>query len=152
MFITSKNKYLSNDMKIFRTCSIPLMSEPMHGLKINVIVVAWYVGNFVIHNIQMFYIAYYFPYGWIIVLYCHVWLNPVLEVKYPGFPTTRILCKKSRFPWILCKRYRLLVQWLWYQWHHLPIVILFSCPDNVTYPWWHDNWCLLWYNVFTSYK
>ncbi len=26
MFITSKNKYLSNDMKIFGTCSIPLMS------------------------------------------------------------------------------------------------------------------------------
>ncbi len=25
MFITSKNKYLSNDMKIFGTCSIPLM-------------------------------------------------------------------------------------------------------------------------------
>ncbi len=25
MFITSKNKYLSNDMKIFRTCSIPLI-------------------------------------------------------------------------------------------------------------------------------
>ncbi len=24
MFITSKNKYLSNDMKIFGTCSIPL--------------------------------------------------------------------------------------------------------------------------------
>ncbi len=24
MFITSKNKYLSNDMKIFETCSIPL--------------------------------------------------------------------------------------------------------------------------------
>ncbi len=26
MFITSKNKYLSNDMKIFGTCSIPLRS------------------------------------------------------------------------------------------------------------------------------
>ncbi len=25
MFITSKNKYLSNDIKIFGTCSIPLM-------------------------------------------------------------------------------------------------------------------------------
>ncbi len=25
MFITSKNKYLSNDMKIFGTCSIPLI-------------------------------------------------------------------------------------------------------------------------------
>ncbi len=25
MFVTSKNKYLSNDMKIFGTCSIPLM-------------------------------------------------------------------------------------------------------------------------------
>ncbi len=24
MFITTKNKYLSNDMKIFGTCSIPL--------------------------------------------------------------------------------------------------------------------------------
>ncbi len=32
MFITSKNKYLSNDMKIFGTCSIPLSvgSEEMH--------------------------------------------------------------------------------------------------------------------------
>ncbi len=27
MFIISKNKYLSNDMKIFGTCSIPLNSE-----------------------------------------------------------------------------------------------------------------------------
>ncbi len=27
MFITSKNKYLSNDMKIFGTCSIPLTCE-----------------------------------------------------------------------------------------------------------------------------
>ncbi len=27
MFITSKNKYLSNDMKIFGTCSIPLIKE-----------------------------------------------------------------------------------------------------------------------------
>ncbi len=27
MFITSKNKYLSNDMKIFGTCSIPLKLE-----------------------------------------------------------------------------------------------------------------------------
>ncbi len=27
MFITSKNKYLSNDMKIFGTCSIPLNVE-----------------------------------------------------------------------------------------------------------------------------
>ncbi len=26
MFITSKNKYLSNDIKIFGTCSIPLTS------------------------------------------------------------------------------------------------------------------------------
>ncbi len=26
MFITSKNKYLSNDMKIFGTCSIPLIN------------------------------------------------------------------------------------------------------------------------------
>ncbi len=26
MFITSKNKYLSNDMKLFGTCSIPLTS------------------------------------------------------------------------------------------------------------------------------
>ncbi len=26
MFITSKNKYLSNDMKLFGTCSIPLKS------------------------------------------------------------------------------------------------------------------------------
>ncbi len=29
MFITSKNKYLSNDTKIFRTCSIPLMLNPV---------------------------------------------------------------------------------------------------------------------------
>ncbi len=28
MFITSKNKYLSNDMKIFGTCSIPLNKGP----------------------------------------------------------------------------------------------------------------------------
>ncbi len=27
MFITSKNKYLSNDMKIFGTCSIPLNTQ-----------------------------------------------------------------------------------------------------------------------------
>ncbi len=27
MFITSKNKYLSNDMKIFGTCSIPLTTD-----------------------------------------------------------------------------------------------------------------------------
>ncbi len=27
MFITSKNKYLLNDMKIFGTCSIPLIKE-----------------------------------------------------------------------------------------------------------------------------
>ncbi len=27
MFITSKNKYISNDMKIFGTCSIPLTSH-----------------------------------------------------------------------------------------------------------------------------
>ncbi len=27
MFITSKNKYLSNDMKIFGTCSIPLRAN-----------------------------------------------------------------------------------------------------------------------------
>ncbi len=30
MFITSKNKYLSNDMKIFGTCSIPLTAQPPH--------------------------------------------------------------------------------------------------------------------------
>ncbi len=28
MFIKSKNKYLSNDMKIFGTCSIPLNTLP----------------------------------------------------------------------------------------------------------------------------
>ncbi len=27
MFITSKKKYLSNDMRIFGTCSIPLISD-----------------------------------------------------------------------------------------------------------------------------
>ncbi len=31
MFITSKNKYLSNDMKIFGTCSIPLMYNNGHN-------------------------------------------------------------------------------------------------------------------------
>ncbi len=30
MFITSKNKYLSNDMKIFGTCSIPLRQEQIY--------------------------------------------------------------------------------------------------------------------------
>ncbi len=30
MFITSKNKYLSNDMKIFGTCSIPLIRWSQH--------------------------------------------------------------------------------------------------------------------------
>ncbi len=30
MFITSKNKYLSNDMKIFGTCSIPLNLSYMY--------------------------------------------------------------------------------------------------------------------------
>ncbi len=33
---------------------------------------------------------------------------------------------------------------VWYQWQcHLPIVMLCSCLDNVTYPLWHDNGCLL---------
>ncbi len=32
MFITSKNKYLSNDTKIFGTCSIPLI--PIHNNKL----------------------------------------------------------------------------------------------------------------------
>ncbi len=31
MFITSKNKYLSNDMKIFGTCSNPLMPQSTGG-------------------------------------------------------------------------------------------------------------------------
>ncbi len=31
MFITSKNKYLSNDMKIFETCSIPLSNCTVCG-------------------------------------------------------------------------------------------------------------------------
>ncbi len=33
MFITSKNKYLSNDMNIFGTCSIPLRQQIfiLHG-------------------------------------------------------------------------------------------------------------------------
>ncbi len=35
MFITSKNKYLSNDMKIFGTCSIPLnLGKPINCEKV----------------------------------------------------------------------------------------------------------------------
>ncbi len=32
MFIISKNKYLSNDMKIFETCSIPLSLQILNGI------------------------------------------------------------------------------------------------------------------------
>ncbi len=35
MFITSKNKYLSNDMKIFGTCSIPLMLNWLENPKLS---------------------------------------------------------------------------------------------------------------------
>ncbi len=35
MFITSKNKYLSNDMKIFGTCSIPLRRTIMKTPKVH---------------------------------------------------------------------------------------------------------------------
>ncbi len=34
MFITSKNKYLSNDMRIFGTCSIPLRKDDTCGIKL----------------------------------------------------------------------------------------------------------------------
>ncbi len=53
MFITSKNKYLSNDMKIFGTCSIPLnmivnLADKLEGAQmpghhsINLILL-WYI-------------------------------------------------------------------------------------------------------------
>ncbi len=37
MFITSKNKYLSNDMKIFGTCSIPLTSIDYRNISLSTI-------------------------------------------------------------------------------------------------------------------
>ncbi len=40
MFITSKNKYLSNDMKIFGTCSIPLTSPSLYFYA-----VLWFIVN-----------------------------------------------------------------------------------------------------------
>ncbi len=57
-------------------------------------------------------------------LSCNVWLGPVFEVKYPCFPTTWILCTRSRFSWILYKRSRLLVTWLC------------GINDKVSYPLW----------------
>ncbi len=78
-----------------------------------------------------------------LILSCDVWLDPVFEVKYPCFPTTWIMYKRSRFSWILCKTSRLLVTWL------------FGINDSITYPLWcfqvdqttsHDNGCLLWCN------
>ncbi len=40
MFITSKNKYLSNDMKIFGTCSIALITEPSCYMHTPVLIVS----------------------------------------------------------------------------------------------------------------
>ncbi len=45
MFITSKNKYLSNDMKMFGTCSIPL-SQTLDGAKVNVSSQIFHLGLF----------------------------------------------------------------------------------------------------------
>ncbi len=75
-------------------------------------------------------------------LSCDVWVDPVFEVKYPSFPTTWILCTRSRFSWIFYAVGHMIV---WYQWQcHLPIVILPSCLDNITYPLSHNNGCLMW--------
>ncbi len=56
------------------------------------------------------------------LLSCDVWLDPAFEVKYTCFPSIWILCIRSRFSWILSKRSRLWVTWL------------FGINDNVTYP------------------
>ncbi len=46
MFITSKNKYLSNDMKIFGTCSIPLTAVPRKSItSINILCVMTFESN-----------------------------------------------------------------------------------------------------------
>ncbi len=41
MFITSKNKYLSNDMKIFGACSIPLIKQGTLGYLVRILIF-WY--------------------------------------------------------------------------------------------------------------
>ncbi len=59
-------------------------------------------------------------------LSCNVWVDSVLELKYPHFPTTWMVYKRSRFSWILCERSKLLVTWP------------FRVNGNVTFTLWHN--------------
>ncbi len=83
-------------------------------------------------------------YNTYLFILCYVYLDAEFNLKYSGFLTSWIMCKRSRF---LCKRssHKRLLTWLLVSMvispTHCDIIWL---PRQCHWPLWHHNGCLLW--------